>query len=74
MARPDALPDTWPGADGHPVACREKIRTLEENHAEARQVLQDAFEDAVLMGVDEAGMRSILAGLVEGLESPKRAS
>ena len=68
-----ARPDIWPGADGHPVACREKIRTLEENHDEARQVLQDAFEDALLMGVDEAAMRSILAELVEGLESPKRA-
>ena len=44
---------------------------LEENHAEAAQVLQDAFEDAVLMGVDEQAMRDILAGLVAGLRSPK---
>ena len=66
------LPAAWPGADGKPLSCREKLKTLAENHAEARQVLQDAFEDAVLMGVDEAAMRRILAELVEGLESPKR--
>lgn len=66
-------PATWPGADGAPVSCREKIRTLEENHAEAAQVLQDAFEDAVLMGVDEAAMRRIMADLVAGLRSPVRA-
>lgn len=65
-------PIAWPQADGTPVSCREKVRTLEENHDEARQVLQDAFEDAVLIGVDEAAMRRILAGLVEGLESPRR--
>lgn len=62
----------WPQADGIPVSCTEKLRTLEENHAEARQVLQDAFEDAVLMGVDEAHMRRALAELVDGLRSPKR--
>ena len=36
------------------------------------QVLRDAFEDAVLMGVDEAAMRRILADLVAALPSPKR--
>ena len=46
---------------------------LAENHDEAAQVLQDAFEDAVLMGVDEAAMRDIMAELVAGLRSPKRA-
>ena len=69
-----SLPATWPGADGSPVSCREKLRTLEENHREAAQVLQDAFEDAVLMGVDEQAMRRILAGTVAGLVSPTRPS
>ncbi len=67
-----APPKVWPGLDGNGVGCREKIRVLTENHAELAQVLQDAFEDAVLMGVDEQGMRKILAGMVDGLESPKR--
>ena len=65
-------PEVWPGADGSPVSCREKVKVLAENHAEVREVLQDAFEDAVLMGVDEGAMRRILAELVEGLHSPKR--
>ena len=65
-------PDTWPGSDGSPLSCREKLKVLAENHGEVAQVLQDAFEDAVLMGVDEQAMRRILAGMVEGLESPKR--
>lgn len=66
-------PDVWPGADGSPISCREKLRMLAENHDEAAQVLQDAFEDAVLMGVDEAAMRDIMADLVARLRSPKRA-
>jgi len=55
------------------VACREKLKVLAENHAELAQALQDAFEDAVLMGVDEDAMRRILSDMVAGLESPKRA-
>lgn len=66
-------PDRWPMPDGGVVSCREKLRVLEDNHAEAAQVLQDAFEDAVLMGVDEAAMRRIMADMVTGLRSPKRS-
>ena len=64
---------TWPGADGAPVSCREKLRTLAENEAELATTMQDAFEDAVLMGVDEAAMRAILVDMVARLRTPKRA-
>jgi hypothetical protein len=67
-------PTTWPGADGAPLSCREKLKVLAENHREAAQVLRDTFEDAVLMGVDEAEMRTILAAMVAALPSPKRAA
>lgn len=67
-----AAPRIWPQPDGTPVSCREKLKTLAGNHAELAQVMQDAFEDAVLIGVDEAAMRAILADMVQGLRSPKR--
>ena len=67
-------PERWPQADGSPVSCREKLKTLVENHAELTQVMQDAFEDAVLMGVDERAMRGILVGMVQALRSPKRTA
>jgi hypothetical protein len=65
-------PASWPGPDGAPLSCREKLKVLAENHREAAQVLRDAFEDAVLMGVDETAMRRILAEMVAALPSPKR--
>ena len=40
------------------------MKVLAENHAELAQMLQDVFEDAVLMGVDEAAMRGIFDGMV----------
>jgi hypothetical protein len=63
-------PAIWPQPDGAPVSCREKLKMLEENHAELAQVMQDAFEDAVLMGVDPEAMRHILVDMVQALRSP----
>jgi hypothetical protein len=62
----------WQQADGTPVSCRDKLEILNENHEELRHVMQDAFEDALLMGVDEALMRRAISELVEGLKSPKK--
>ena len=65
-------PAVWPGDDGNPLSCRDKVKVLAENHAELAQMLRDTFEDAILMGVDEAAMRGILTDMIKGLESPKR--
>lgn len=67
-------PTNWPGLDGNAVGCREKLKMLTENYEEVAQVLRDAFEDAILMGVEEAAIRNILADIVAGLETPKRAA
>ncbi len=61
----------WPQPDGEPVSCREKLEILNENYDELRHVMQDAFEDAILMGVDEAHMRKLFAEVTAGLRAPK---
>jgi hypothetical protein len=63
-------PVLWRGADGAPIACRDKLKVLAENFTELRDVAQDAFEDALLMGVDEAAMRKLLHELVDALRPP----
>jgi hypothetical protein len=62
----------WRTPEGGPVSCKEKIKVLNENLEELRQSAQDALEDAVLMGCDEAQLRAVLRGLVEGLVNPYR--
>ena len=68
-----SAPAVWPQPDGTPISCREKLKTLAENHAELAQAMQDAFDDAVLMGVDDQAMRRILVEMIDSLVSPKRA-
>jgi uncharacterized protein (UPF0335 family) len=66
-----AKPRVWPQPDGQPVSCRDKVEILDENYEELRHVMQDAFEDALLMGVDEAAMRGAIAALLAGLKAPQ---
>ncbi len=63
-----AIP-TWLGPDGQPVSCIEKIKVLNENLVEIREMAQDALDDAVLMGCDEAQVRNVLRTLVDSLEN-----
>jgi hypothetical protein len=47
----------WRTPEGEPVSCIEKIKVLNENLAELRELAQESLEDAVLMGCDEQGAR-----------------
>jgi hypothetical protein len=62
----------WLDEAGEPVACVEKLKVLGETLEELRQVAQDAFEDAVLMGCAEAQIRGVLRQLIDGLPNPYR--
>ena len=62
----------WRTPEGDPVSCAEKIKVLNENLAELRDLAQEALEDAVLMGCDETQVREVLAGIVAELVNPYR--
>ncbi|MBL6934164.1 MAG: hypothetical protein ISR48_02015 [Alphaproteobacteria bacterium] len=60
----------WRTPEGDSVSCLEKIKVLNQNLEEIRQMCQDALEDAILMGCDEAQFRQVINELVERLENP----
>ena len=60
----------WRQPDGAPLSCREKIKVLNENLEEIREMAQDALEDGILMGCDETQLRDVLAALVDSLVNP----
>jgi len=64
------LPDVWLGPDGEPVSCVVKLKLLQENLEELHEMAQEALEDAVVMGCDEAQARKVLSDLVVSLEKP----
>ena len=62
----------WRQPDGEPVSCVEKIKVLNENLEEIREMAQDALEDGVLMGCDETQLRETLHKLIDILDNPYR--
>jgi len=63
-------PPLWREPGGKPVSCLEKIKVLNQNLAEIRQLCADALEDAILMGCNPEQVRKTLRALVEELEQP----
>ena len=75
MKTRDTLPlrlPVWLTPEGTAVSCLEKIKVLNENIEEIRDLAQDALEDAVLMGCDEAQFRDVLQQLLGALNNPYR--
>jgi len=72
VERKPARRAAWRTAEGKPVSCLEKIKVLNENIDEIRQLSQDALEDAVLMGCAEDQVREVLHEIVEALHNPYR--
>jgi hypothetical protein len=63
-------PPIWRQPDGSPVSCVEKLKVLNENLGEIEAICQEALEDGVLIGCDEAQLRTHLHALVDGLVNP----
>lgn len=61
---------TWLRDDKSIVACTEKIKVMQENFEEIGQLVQDAFEDGLLMEVSETQMREAIHKLVDELVNP----
>jgi len=62
----------WRAPDGSLISCTEKIKVLRENLEEIKALAQDALEDAVLMGCDDAQVRAIFAEAMQTLQNPYR--
>ena len=63
-------PVKWLQPDGNVISCEEKLKVLDENLAEIRQMCEDAFEDALLMGCDESQVRAVFATVIDSLHNP----
>ncbi len=72
MSKSDMTKDmpVWHNPDGAPLSCVEKIKVLNENFVELRAMMQDALEDALLMGCDEEQFRDVMRDVVAELENP----
>ena len=64
----------WCRPDNSVVSCTEKVKVMNENLDEIVQIMQDAFEDGLLMDVAEEQMKTVLHRLVDQLHNPYQKS
>lgn len=60
----------WRRDDGSIVSCTEKVKVMNENLDELKQMAQDLFEDALLMEIAEGQIREVLHELIKRLANP----
>ena len=60
----------WRTPEGEPVSCVDKIKVLNENLEEIRVMTQEALEDAVIMGCDEAQFRNVIKEISQIIVNP----
>ena len=56
---------TWKSLNDENISCTEKIKILNENIIEINQIIEDALEDAVLMGADP---KQVIKVILKSLE------
>lgn len=60
----------WLRDDASVVSCTEKVKVMNENLDELKQMAQDLLEDGLLMEVSEGQLREVLHRLVDELVNP----
>ena len=58
----------WYSKDKKIISCDETNKVLNENHSEVQSLIQNAFDDAILMGCDEEDGKGKIINLVNNLE------
>ena len=61
---------TWVRDDKSVVSCSEKIKVMNENFDELKQLSQDAIEDGLLMEVSENQIKAALHQMIDDLVNP----
>lgn len=65
----EGMEKNWKKPDGSLISCTEKVKVLNENYEEIKNLLQDAVDDAVLMGCSEENVRKIYLELVNSTKA-----
>ena len=58
----------WRAKDNKIISCDETNKVLNENYNEIKTVIQNAFDDAVLIDCDEKDFKNKIIDLVNNIE------
>ena len=57
----------WKSKEDQIISCDEKIKVLNENLHEVKNLLQSTFDDGILIGCDESDLKKKFTKLIDDL-------
>ena len=69
MKKTKLYPDFWKTSDNSKISCKEKIVILNNNVIELQNLINQIYDEAVLMGVDKKQIKKVINNLVINLNS-----
>ena len=58
----------WRAKDNKIISCDETYKVLNENYNEIKTIIQNAFDDAVLIDCDEKDFKNKIIDLINNIE------
>ena len=69
MKKNKLYPDFWKTTDNSKISCKEKIVILNNNVIELQNLMNQIYDEAILMGVDKEQIKKVINNLSTNLNT-----
>ncbi len=69
MEKNKLYPDFWKTSDNSKISCKEKIVILNNNVTELQNLINQIYDEAILMGVDKKQIKKVINNLAINLNT-----
>ena len=69
MEKNKLYPDFWKTSDNSKISCKEKIVILNNNVIELQNLINQIYDEAILMGVDKKQIKKVINNLATNLNT-----
>ena len=69
MIKKNLYPNVWKASDNSKISCKDKIIILNNNVIELQNLINQIYDEAILMGVDRKQIKQVINNLVTNLKT-----
>ena len=69
MKKNKLYPDFWKSSNNSKISCKEKIVILNNNVIELQNLINQIYDEAILMGVDKQQIKKVINSLLTNLNT-----
>lgn len=67
MKKDNPFPNFWKASDNSKISCKEKIIILNNNIIELQDLVNQIYDEAILMGVDKKQIEKVINNIATNL-------